>query len=121
MVRLVTSLTFFDFFHNQFLANFECECIAGIKYGKTSTNNANYGDKIPAQCGRWSNDNFDWCYLGGEMNAKSCPGAIKSRTGDFYWTKDPSMCQGRSLIYIFCIFVLLHLMLLHIFGLNLQK
>ena len=67
----------------------------------------NYGNDIPAQCGRWSNErNFDWCYLKGGMRAKLCPGATLSRTRTFYWSKHPSVCQGRSVVLLYRVHIL---------------
>lgn len=36
----------------------------------------------------------NWCYLDGDEKARECPGALKSRNGNFYWSYDP--CIGRS-------------------------
>ena len=89
----------FYFNHNDsLLASNECKCTTGAQYGMARTDSGNELGDIPAQCGRWSNSNFDWCYLGGNMNARSCPGAVKSGSGDFYWTRHPSVCQGRTSI-----------------------
>ena len=94
----------FTFCHNFLLATTECKCTTGAEYGEVRTNSENIGGGIQAQCGHWSNDDFDWCYLAGNMNARSCPGAVKSGSRDFYWTKHPSVCQGRAFILQYIVY-----------------
>ena len=68
-------------------ADIECKCSGDYKID---------GRDIPAYCGRWAHLAYDWCYLWGGLNAKSCPGAKKSVNGDFYWTEHFSVCKGRN-------------------------
>ena len=34
-----------------------------------------------------------YCYLSGGLSSSSCPGAAKSAEGDFYWTRDQTICN----------------------------
>ena len=39
-----------------------------------------------------------WCYLYGGLEAKHCPGTVKSSTVDYYWTRDADimdMCKKK--------------------------
>ena len=47
-----------------------------------------------AYCDKWSEEDFNWCYLETMQNSmeKNCPGA-KEKNG-FYRTKDLSVCGG---------------------------
>ena len=51
------------------------------------------GRLVGAYCNKWeTKDKSDWCYLIGGMNAASCPGAVKSSLGNFYWSSHKSVC-----------------------------
>jgi len=54
------------------------------------------GVSVLAHCDDWEGDGVSWCYLAGGMNAEHCPGARKSGSGDFYWTKDTAICQAAG-------------------------
>ena len=67
-----------------------CECISGDTYGIRSTSKG----EIQAYCDRWTGEDFEWCYISGHSNAASCSGAVKSRAGEYYWSKDAGICAG---------------------------
>ena len=48
------------------------------------------------KCHDYGNEGIDWCYLKKHQDDKFCPGATKSTRGDFYWTKDVNVCNGKS-------------------------
>ena len=54
------------------------------------------GADVGAFCKDWSGVGFSWCYLKGASNAAECPDAIKSRHGDYYWSKHPTVCKPRG-------------------------
>ena len=54
------------------------------------------GQPVGAYCSKWVwNDVYYWCYLSGGMNASSCPGALKSSVGDFYFSSHADVCTGK--------------------------
>ena len=66
----------------------ECKCTDEIK---------RLGEYIGAQCKDWAgNDGFAWCYLHGAADAHACPGAVKSQTLNYYWSKDPAVCKPKG-------------------------
>ena len=48
---------------------------------------------MTAECKRWDSDGH-WCYLEGGLRADICPGAIRSKAGNYYWTKDAQICKN---------------------------
>ena len=68
-------------------SEFECKCTS-----KTIEVNGSILT-YEAFCKDWSGSSgFDWCYLSGGLDAASCPGAVKSGQGDFYWSDHPDVC-----------------------------
>ena len=65
-----------------------CQCTA--EYNMSIS-----GVFVEAYCGIWDRDG-SWCYLGGGSEGKECPGALKSKNGDFYWTKDEDICHAAE-------------------------
>ena len=63
-----------------------CDC--------TSSYNIRFeGRLVGAYCSKWeTKDKSNWCYLEGGMDAASCPGAVKSSLGNFYWSSHKSVC-----------------------------
>ena len=56
------------------------------------------GRLVRAFCNRWeTGDVSEWCYIdGGTMEAATCPGAVKSTLGDFYWSNHKCTCRGNK-------------------------
>ena len=49
--------------------------------------------EVPAYCGLWQSATSPWCILSRGEFAVSCPGAVKSIKGNFYWTEDTQICE----------------------------
>ena len=53
------------------------------------------GEVYGAHCDFYG-QTYKWCYLSGEQQASSCPGAVLSTDSNelVYWTKDEGVCAG---------------------------
>ena len=56
---------------------------------------------MEAYCRKWeSGDETEWCYLTNGLDASTCPGAIKSGVGDFYYSSHEDVCKGKETIWM---------------------
>ena len=55
--------------------------------------------QVGAYCDTWVKNVAPFCYLEGGMSASKCPGALKSKQGDFYYTKHESLCPKGKHIF----------------------
>lgn len=69
------------------LPDFKCQCTAEY-------NVVVYGRRVGAYCADWIHDGGKYCYLAGGFQARSCPGARKSRRGNFFHSEHPSICNA---------------------------
>ena len=67
-----------------------CRCTA--KYNIYVTRNGTR-TLVKGYCNNWSRALSPYCYLHGGTEASKCPGARKSKKGDFYFTRDPTVCM----------------------------
>ena len=53
------------------------------------------GKIVQGYCEQWNSEDPGsvFCYLAGGLSSSNCPGALKSKAGDFYWTKDQTVCS----------------------------
>jgi len=47
-------------------------------------------------CQDYQSEGFDWCYLKKHKDDELCPGAVDSSSGDYYWTKDVTVCNANK-------------------------
>ena len=45
-------------------------------------------------CSDWVKDDPPFCFLSGRHFGRFCPGAVKWRGTDFYWTEDEMVCES---------------------------
>ena len=74
-------------------------CICTSQYNVwLPTSNGVTKHRADAYCYNW-NPIYDpgiYCYLEGGLAAVNCPGARKSKNGEFYWTEHPSVCRAST-------------------------
>ena len=53
-------------------------------------------DWVGPYCSKWIAEDPPFCYLSGGEGGKFCPGAVKSKSGNFYWTDDVKVCEKNE-------------------------
>ena len=57
-----------------------------------------YGVLVEAYCAKWTWEyDYEWCYITGGSEGKTCQEAVKSGKGEFYWSKHYAVCKGKQI------------------------